>query len=60
MENKLNPPTMAELIEATREKPIRMSVPFPSSIALEDTEAVRAYVESEIRRAIEECFDSNA
>lgn len=53
-------PTMADLIEAARDRPIRVFVPLPSSVALEDTEVIRAYVDAEIQRAIEEDFDLSA
>lgn len=53
----LNEPTMAQLVEAMKERPIRMSVPLPTATVLEDTEVIRAYVNSMIEQAIAEWFD---
>lgn len=50
--------TIADLIEAGRERSIYFNVPLPTLTILEDTEGIRRYVEAEITRAIEEWFDA--
>jgi hypothetical protein len=53
-------PTIGELIELAQDRPVRISVPLPSSIALEDTETIREYVESMIANRLAEDFDDSS
>lgn len=52
-----NPDVYADYLRATQDKPIRISVPLPSQTSLDDTEAIRAYVDAELVRALADAMD---
>lgn len=54
---KNNPDAYDDYLKATAKTPLGFAVPLPTAIELEDTEAIRAYVDAELSRKLAEYFD---
>lgn len=55
--NPKNSPEYYAQYLATVDRPIRFNTPLPTQIALDDTEAIRAYVDAELSRRLSEWID---